>query len=144
MTLNFPNRNDSIIEIKQGHDSNGKVEEIVSFQKTTSNDHEFNNIHDSVCSSQLDKFWQSTIAILNKDKNQKFKGCGIFILYSNGSNFYIPVDNPNLLENVELKKELKKHLPILAISISDIWFEADNKKDYFIVDGFGWKIINCH
>jgi len=101
------------------------------------------NLHDSICLSQLTGFWQNTIEISNSDKKQKFKSCAVSILYSDGTFFNTYIKNPTFLKNKELVAQLKINSPILAVSIGEIWFKADNKKEYHIDEGFAWKLINC-
>ena len=142
-TFYFPKRIDSVLTIRRIPDSTGKVREITLYEKIVSDYYEFMNLHDSICVSQLEKFWQSTIEIINSGKKQKFKSCGISILYSDGLFFNTYIKNPTILKNKKLSEQLKTKLPIIAVSIGEIWFKADNKKEYNIDDGFAWKTINC-
>lgn len=144
VTFYFPNRIDSVLAIGPVQDSTGKYHLIERYLKNYSHSRDFMNLHDSICFSQLDKFWQSTIEIRNSNNKQIFIECTVSILYSDGFSFYTRIENPTLLNNKELNKQLEKSSPILAIELNDISFKADNGKEYFLVDGFAWKAINCH
>lgn len=143
VTFYFPNRIDSVLAIGPVQDSTGKYHVIEYYDKRHSHSRDFMNLHDSICFTQLDKFWRSTIEIWNSNNKQLSVECTVSILYSDGFSFYTRIENPTLINNKELNKQLEKSSPILAIELQDISFKADDGKEYFFLDGFAWKVINC-
>ncbi|MBL7931934.1 MAG: hypothetical protein JNL60_08530 [Bacteroidia bacterium] len=142
-TFFFSERADSTFIIRILPDSIGKLRETPYYKKEVSDNYEFMNLHDSICLSLLDKFWQSTVEITNSGKKQKFRSCAVSILYKDGMFFNTYIKDPVLLNNKEVDVQLKLKLPIAAVSVAEIWFKADNKKMYNISDGFAWKIMDC-